>query len=152
MLSSRGGMNRESRKCQNCRQEFWIEPDDFGFYEKINVPPPTFCPDCRQQRRMTWRNDYNFYKRECALCNNKILSIYSGDKPAPVYCPKCWWGDKWDARGFGKSVDINKPFFPQFKELLDRVPALAILNDDGIASANCRYTNYFPLGKNCYIG
>ena len=144
-------MNQENRQCQNCKQRFTIEPEDFKFYEKINVPPPTFCPDCRQQRRMTWRNDYNFYKRECALCNNKILSIYSGDKPAPVYCPKCWWGDKWDARDFGKSVDINKPFFPQFKELLDRVPALAILNDDGIASVNCQYTNYFALGKNCYM-
>src|SRR3989344_5506303 len=25
-------MNSEKRKCQNCKQNFVIEPDDFGFY------------------------------------------------------------------------------------------------------------------------
>jgi len=144
-------MQPETRTCQNCKNRFTIEPDDFAFYEKIKVPPPTFCPDCRQQRRMTWRNDYNFFPRECALCKNRILSIYSPDKPFPVYCPKCWWGDQWDAKKFGKDINAEKPFFPQFKELLDAVPALAILNDDGIASVNCQYTNYFALGKNCYM-
>ena len=43
-------MNSEIRQCQNCKQDFTIEPDDFGFYEKIKVPPPTFCPLCRAQR------------------------------------------------------------------------------------------------------
>ncbi len=144
-------MNTETRTCKNCNQKFIIEPDDFSFYKKIDVPPPTFCPDCRQRRRMTWRNDYHFYPRECALCENRVLSIYSPDKPAPVYCPKCWWGDKWDAKDYGKSLDTNEPFFPQFKALLNKVPTLAILNDDGIASVNCQYTNYFALGKNCYM-
>ncbi|HEY4525774.1 MAG TPA: hypothetical protein VJL32_01590 [Candidatus Paceibacterota bacterium] len=144
-------MNRETKTCQNCHVSFTIEPDDFGFYEKIKVPPPTFCADCRQQRRMTWRNDYNFFVRECSLCKGRILSVYSSDKPVPVYCPKCWWSDGWDAKVFSKEVDINKPFFPQFKELLSAAPTLAILNDDGIASENCQYTNYFALGKNCYM-
>ena len=39
--------NSENLICKNCNKEFIIESDDFGFYEKINVPPPTFCPDCR---------------------------------------------------------------------------------------------------------
>jgi uncharacterized protein YbaR (Trm112 family) len=144
-------MESETRICQNCKKQFTIEPDDFAFYEKIQVPSPNFCPDCRQQRRMSWRNDYNFYMRECALCKNRVLSIYSIDKPTPVYCPKCWWGDQWSAKDYGKSIDLDKPFFLQFKELLNKVPALAILNDDGIASVNCQYTNYFALGKNCYM-
>lgn len=131
--------------------EFIIEADDFSFYEKMEVPPPTLCPECRQQRRMAWRNDYHFFPRECGLCGGRVLSIYSPDKKVPVYCPKCWWGDGWDAKRSAKDIDIEKPFFPQFKELLDTVPALAILNDDGIASVNCQYTNYFALGKNCYM-
>ncbi len=144
-------MNQETKICRNCKNNFIIEPDDFGFYEKIKVPPPTFCPDCRQQRRMTWRNDYNFFVRECALCKDRILSVYSPEKTAPVYCPKCWWSDKWDAKDYVMPLDLNKPFFPQFKKLLDKTPALAILNDDNIASVNCKYTNYFALGKNCYL-
>jgi hypothetical protein len=33
----------ETKICQNCKKNFIIEPDDFGFYEKIKVPPPTFA-------------------------------------------------------------------------------------------------------------
>ena len=68
----------------------------------------------------------------------------------PVYCPKCWWGDGWDAKKYAREFDFDKSFFAQFKELLNEVPALAILNDDGIGSSNCLYTNYFALGRNCY--
>lgn len=144
-------MNSETHSCQNCENPFTIEPDDFAFYKKIEVPPPRLCPDCRQQRRMAWRNDYNFYIRDCSLCKNRILSIYSPDKPMPVYCPRCWWSDKWSAKDYFVVLDPSKSFFLQFKELLNKTPALAILNDDGIASANCQYTNYFALGKNCYM-
>ena len=35
-------MNQETKTCQNCKAQFIIEPDDFTFYEKINVPPPTW--------------------------------------------------------------------------------------------------------------
>ena len=40
-------MKSETRNCQNCKKDFIIEPDDFSFYEKIKVPAPTFCPECR---------------------------------------------------------------------------------------------------------
>ena len=43
--------------CQNCKKDFIIESEDFNFYEKIKVPPPTWCPDCRQQRRYAWQNE-----------------------------------------------------------------------------------------------
>jgi len=42
----------ETHKCQNCKKEFEITNDDFGFYKKIGVPAPTFCPECRLKRRM----------------------------------------------------------------------------------------------------
>lgn len=53
-------MNSETRNCQNCKQPFTIEPDDFGFYEQIKVPPPTWCSDCRLMRRMSFRNELTF--------------------------------------------------------------------------------------------
>lgn len=27
-----------ARTCQNCRQDFTVEPEDFDFYKKIDVP------------------------------------------------------------------------------------------------------------------
>jgi hypothetical protein len=47
----------EKKICQNCKKEFAIEPEDFLFYEKIKVPAPTFCPLCRAERRLTFRNE-----------------------------------------------------------------------------------------------
>jgi len=144
-------MNSEIRNCSNCHQNFVIEADDFWFYEKIGVPAPKLCPDCRRERRMAWRNDYNFYNRECGMCGRKIISIYSSDKSVPIYCNKCWWSDKWDPKIYGREAETSKSFFAQYRELLNSVPALAILNDNSIASVNCDYTNYFALGKDCYL-
>ncbi len=141
----------KKRICQNCKNDFIIEPEDFGFYEKINVPSPTFCPECRQKRRMTWRNDRSFYNRNCDLCNKPIISIYHKDKPLIVYCNKCWWSDKWDSKDCGKEYDFSRPFFEQFRELQDRVPLPALFNDDGIASINCEYTENVTFAKNCYM-
>ena len=58
----------ENRICQNCKKDFTIEPEDFNFYEKIKVPPPTWCPECRMIRRMNYRNERSLYKQDCALC------------------------------------------------------------------------------------
>ena len=83
--------------CQNCSGEFVIEPDDFSFYEKIKVPPPTFCPECRLQRRLAFRNERSLYKRKCDLCKQDIISIYSPNSEYIQYCPTCWYGDGWNA-------------------------------------------------------
>ena len=144
--------NSVSSICQNCKQNFTIEPDDFGFYEKIKVPPPTFCPDCRLQRRLAWRNDLCFYNRECDLCNKKIISLYHSDKSLTIYCNKCWWSDRWDPKSYGQDIDFSRPFFGQFRELQDRVPLLALFNDDGVGSVNCEYTQNTTFSKNCYMG
>ena len=141
----------ETRNCQNCKQDFDIEQDDVAFYEKIKVSSPTFCPDCRKIRRMSWRNDYCYYKRNCGLCNTHTLSLYSADKKVPIYCSRCWWKDGWNPFDYCNDFDFSKSFFTQFKQLLDVVPTLAILNDDGSGSINCQYTNYFARGKDCYL-
>jgi len=47
--------------------------------------------------------------------------------------------------------DFSKPFFTQFRELINKVPHIAIVNDDGIASVNCEYTHDWWFSKNCYM-
>lgn len=140
-----------TRKCQNCKQAFVIEPDDFAFYEKIGVPPPTFCPECRRQRRLSYRNDFNFYNRKCGLCKRDIISLYSPENPQVIYCNKCWWSDTWDPKSYEKDLDLSRPFFDQFAELKRTVPALALVNDNGIGSENCEYVQNVQYSKNCYM-
>jgi Txe/YoeB family toxin of Txe-Axe toxin-antitoxin module len=139
------------KNCKNCQKDFTIEPDDFGFYEKIGVPPPTFCPECRSQRRYAWRNNISLYNRKCDLCKKGVITIYSKESGIIVYCNKCWWSDQWDPKSYGQDYDFSRPFFEQWKELSLKVPHMALINDNNIASVNCEYTQDFAFGKNCYM-
>src|SRR3989338_2179416 len=69
-------MNKESRICQNCKDSFTIDPEDFDFYKKIDVPPPTWCPDCRLQRRLLFMNERTFYKRDCDNSGKNVISMF----------------------------------------------------------------------------
>jgi hypothetical protein len=141
----------ENRTCQNCKKDFTIEPDDFSFYEKVKVSPPTFCPECRRQRRFGWRNFINFYKATCALTGVPVISLYHPDSGVTVYEPKAWNSDKWSALEYGREYDFSVPFFKQYTDLLKTVPKPAMDNDDGLQSVDCMYTSDFALGKNCYL-
>ncbi len=138
----------ENRTCQNCKKEFIIEPEDFVFYEKIKVPPPTFCPECRFQRRLAFRNERNFYKRACDLCGKSVVSRVSPDKKYPMYCAKCWWSDAWDPCSYGRDYDFSRPFFEQWKELFFSVPHMSIMNTNCV---NSEWTNQESDSKNCYM-
>jgi len=140
----------ENRICQNCKKDFIIEPDDFGFYEKMSVPPPTFCPDCRLQRRLAWRNERGLHHRECDLCKKKIISIYNEDYKNTVYCEKCWWSDKWDAEDYAIDIDFSKTFLSQLFELFYKVPAPNLFSI-GMTMINSQYCNMANDMKNCYL-
>ncbi len=134
--------------CQNCKKDFTIEVEDFNFYEKIKVPPPTWCPECRQLRRYAWRNERTLYRRNCDLCKKSTVTIYSPNKPYKVYCNECWWGDGWDFTSYGRDFDFYRPFFEQFSELQRDVPRMALLNKN---SVNSEYTNHSGDNKNVYL-
>src|SRR3989338_9612070 len=141
-------MNQESRNCQNCKQEFIIEPEDFAFYEKMKVPAPTFCPDCRIIRRMSWRNVRTLYKRKCAATGKDIITMFAPEQPLVVYDRDYWWSDKWDQNASGRDYDFNKPFFQQFRELLEKAPLPNVANSNVI---NSDYSNHNADSKNCYL-
>jgi len=139
----------EKRTCQNCKKDFTIEPDDFGFYEKIKVPPPTFCPECRQVRRMVGANERVFYKRKCDMTGENIFSMYPEDTKFPVYETKKWYSDEWDPYQYGQEYDFSRPFFEQFKELLNKVPRMALVRQG--FSINSEFTHRVHDMKNSYM-
>lgn len=141
----------ESRNCQNCKNQFSIDSDDFSFYEKMKLPSPTFCPPCRFQRRATWRNDLSLYNRKCNLCQKDIISIYSVDTRIITYCNKCWHSDLWNPYEYGIEYDFSKSFFEQFNNLMLRVPHMGLVNDNNISSIGCEYTGDCWFAKNCYM-
>lgn len=141
----------ETRNCQNCKKDFQIEVEDFHFYEKIKVPPPTFCFDCRSQRRMMFRNERTLYKR----ANNapgregeQMISIFRPELEVTAYDDRSWWSDSWDPFTYSREYDFSKPFFVQFKELYRSIPQIGLSVTNNI---NCTYCNVSEGDKACHM-
>ena len=141
--------------CQNCKNEFVIEPEDFDFYVKMGVPAPTFCPDCRIVRRMSWRNERTLYHRKCdsprveaGATGKDIITMFAPEQPLLVYERDYWWSDKWDQLASGRDYDFSKPFFQQFRDLFEKAPLPNLCNSNTV---NSEYGNHSLNMKNCYL-
>ncbi|MCX6807383.1 MAG: hypothetical protein NTZ80_01050 [Patescibacteria group bacterium] len=149
--------------CIKCQSQFEITPDDRELLEKLTpaigtmkfpIPDPKFCPDCRSQRRLSFRNERSLYYRQCDLCQKKIMSMYQPDKQPdgnkyPVYCLDCFWSDKWSGEDYAMDVDLNKPFMEQLDLMHKQVPRIAL--SVGVTNENCDYNNYMQFCKDCYL-
>ena len=145
------------KTCTQCGTDFEVTDNDLKFYDKVSpviaeqkyqVPPPTHCPKCRNQRRLAWRNERNLYRRNCSLCGKDHVSVYSPDKSYNVLCADCWWSDKWDGLSFGRDIDFSRPFFEQFKELMKIAGLISFF---GKNNQNSEYVNQETDDKNCYM-
>ena len=146
-----------NKNCKNCWIVFEISQDDLDFYDKISpvfnwrkykIPSPSFCPDCRRQRRFMFRNFFSIYKRKCNLTQNDIIAAHDESSPFPVYQLDQWWSDKWDWMEYWIELNFDKSFFKQLKLLHDTVPRMNLMN------AQCENTNYCNMSansKNCYL-
>jgi hypothetical protein len=141
-------LNNINKNCQNCKNDFIIEPDDFSFYEKMGVNFPKICPDCRAQLRLIFRNERSFYKRKCDKCGENVVSMYSPNKPFKVYCYDCWFSNDWGGEDFGLEYNPDKSFFEQFGELWKKVPKVSLIY---MRSPGSEYTNISADNKDCYM-
>jgi hypothetical protein len=140
--------------------EFPIYQSDLDFYAKVSptfnwqkfqIPTPTLCPEERQRRRMTWKNDHYYFKRVCDFSGESAVSIYHPSVPGPVYKVKYWRSDQRDAKDYAQDYDFAQCFWTQYKRLHDRVPKIAMVNDDTIGSENCEYCQNIAYSKDCYL-
>jgi len=139
---------KETKTCQNCKNQFAIEPEDFEFYARIKVPPPTFCPECRTQRRFSWRNERTFHRVKCASSGKSLVSGFYPDSGFNVYDRKIWWSDCWDPLSFGTEFDFSKSFFDQFNQLFHNAPHPNVFN---ARTVNCEYVQHTGNFKNGYL-
>ena len=147
----------KTKKCTSCNVSFDITDKDLEFYEKVSpvfnwekhsIPTPNLCPDCRQQRRLAFRNERSLYKRRCSASGEDIISMYSPDKPFTVYNPDFWIEDKWDAIDYGIEVDLESSFLDQFETLFKNVPLKSLVSE---YNEWCIYTNICWYCKDCYL-
>jgi len=141
-------MKSETKTCQNCRNDFTIEPDDFGFYEKIKVPPPTFCFHCRLQRKLAYLNFRTLFKRKCANCKKDIISMYRQDSRFTIFCVDCY-RNREDCIQYGRDYDFSRTFFEQFLDLYKNVPIPSLKQN--ITSKKCEYSNHTYHQNRAYL-
>jgi len=115
-------MQSETRNCQNCKINFVIESDDFAFYRKIQVPPPTFCPTCRMIRRFVFRNQNKLFKTKSAFSGESILALVPPESGVKVVTQTEWFSDAWDPMEYAQDIDFSRPFLEQLFELHQKVP------------------------------
>lgn len=144
--------------CSACKAPFTITDGDLEFYDRLSpvfggkkyaIPPPTHCPDCRQQRRLSVMNERNFYAATCGLCGKSTITEQPTHSGKTVYCRTCAHGDRWDPCDYGRDVDFKKPFLAQMKELWNDIPAQNLLNAG--TNVNSDYIHYAGFAKNCYL-
>lgn len=147
----------EIKICKQCNCNFEITNKDFEFYDKISpifdwkkylIPAPSLCPKCREQRRMTYRNERKLYKRENETTWKSIITIYSPNSPYKIFDNKYWWGDEWDAIDYWQEIDFDKSIFEQIQKLRLKVPRLTnnLTNDEWVT-----YSNQIWQSKNVYL-
>lgn len=148
----------EQKTCPVTGQQFTITDEELAFLDdkaaitigskRFTIPPPTLSPLARAQRRLAFRNQQTLYKRPCAKSGKPIISIYSPDKPHVVYSPEEWWGDSWNGLDYARDYDFNRPFFDQFKDLMEVVPHIGVLR---VNEQNSDFTNQTYDCKDCYL-
>lgn len=138
----------EIKSCQSCQVGFTVDPEDFAFYTKMQVPPPTWCPTCRLARRLSFTNEWRVFQKPDALTGVAVFSNVSPTSKAKIYVNEYWYSDAWDPLTYGKEYDFNRPFLEQFKELFSAVPLQA---RNATLLENSDYCVMAGYLKNCYL-
>lgn len=140
--------------CSQCAAEYYISEKLRTLLATISLdvapfPLPSLCQTCRRMRRHAWQNERSLYRRECSRTGKRIVSVYSPDKPFPVYHHDIWASEEWNATDYGRRYDPTRSFFDQFHELQCVVPRKSI-NLYG-CEGNCEFNNNLWRSKDTYL-
>ncbi len=145
------------KNCKKCWINFEITKNDLDFYDKISpvfngikyqIPSPTLCPNCRQQRRLSFINVQNLYKRKDKTTGKDLISPFSPDKDLNIVSRERWFSDEIDAKEYGRDFDFSKSFFEQYLELGKVAPRWSNIVHN---CENCDWNFNIADSKNCYF-
>ncbi|MBI4836448.1 MAG: hypothetical protein HY817_04275 [Candidatus Abawacabacteria bacterium] len=76
--------------CITCQKQYRIIQQELKFYRQQNLAIPQQCFDCRHRERLSWKNNWTLWDRNCAQCNTQIQTTYSPERKEILYCEKCY--------------------------------------------------------------
>ncbi len=87
-------------KCIDCSKNYNIVKPELAFYQRLSIPLPRRCPDCRYLKRLSLRLPRRTWQRSCmcdkdhpnhkGVCPNQFQTSYAPDRPEIVYCEQCY--------------------------------------------------------------
>ena len=77
---------------EQCTEAFKIIPAELQFYQRMNLPLPHLCPNCRHYQRLKQRNPLKLWHRKCMKedCQNEFETSYAPERPEIIYCEQCY--------------------------------------------------------------
>lgn len=134
--------------CTQCHQKFEYFPGEKEVYARFDAMLPENCPECRQRRRMIFRNERKLYYNKSNKSGKKMISIYPLKSPFKIIDQDEWWQDSNDSTIYGRDFDFSRPFFEQFRELQLEVPRWSRAH---LKCENSEFTNNCAEVKNSYL-
>lgn len=141
-------MEPQTKQCEKCSKNFIIEPDDFSFYEKLNLPSPVMCPFCRYKYLLAFWTFGRFRIAKSALSGKTIITVLPESVSFPIYDRTEFVSDAWDPLTYGKDYDPSQSFIEQLVELQSKVPHP---HQTGIKNLNSDWTDDVWESKDAYL-
>ena len=114
---------------------------------KAKLPTPTLCPEERERRRLSFRNESKLYRNTCSATGKPIISIFSPDKEYEVYDYPIRFSDSRTP----KNIELNiwtKSVFDSVDNLLHIVP---FWSKHMRNNQNSEYVNIVADSKDSYM-
>lgn len=83
-------ITKEVLACASCARNYKITPQELSFYQKLVLPIPRRCFNCRHVDRITRRGPMQLFNRTCSKCSKAIKTTYAPTRPEIVYCEACY--------------------------------------------------------------
>jgi hypothetical protein len=114
----------------------------------LSIPTPKLPALERLRRRLSFRNERNFYHARSALSAKPLLTTFSPESGYLVLTQEEWWSDDWDAASYAEPLVVSQDFFEQFLRLSRRTPHCALRTS---RVENSYFSNYALNLKDCYL-
>ncbi len=73
-------MTQIIQTCIKCGNKFQILDTEQAFLKERKLENPTWCPPCRQIRRLKLRGGRNLFRTKCSKCGKEIIVSYDPAK------------------------------------------------------------------------
>ena len=137
-----------SKKCKQCGEVFIPSEKEVEALKKFDAAPYEECADCRNRRRLIFRNERKIFRKVSDKSGKRVVSTYPEGSPFKILDQDEWWSDEFDATVYGQDFDFGRPFLEQFRELQLKVPRWARMF---VNCENSDYTNNSVGLKNSYL-